>query len=154
MKILLTLILLTSFGNLSIAKSDVRERFVGTWFLQKIEAQTESGEWVPSEQLGPSPFGIIMYDNFGNMTVQIVRNDRSIPDSENVVAEIVNGYIAYAGTFEVDSNAGTVTHHRLTHTNPDLDDLSVVRYYQFRADTLTLTVAPSKNLRLIWKHQD
>jgi len=153
MRILLTFIILVCFGHQSIAQSEVRERFVGTWFLQDIETLTESGEWVPFEQAGPNPFGIIMYDNIGNMTVQIVRNDRSVPDPENVIAEIVNGYVAYAGTFEVDPGAGTVTHHRLMHINPDLDDLSVVRYYQFGEDTLTLTVAPSKSLRLKWKRQ-
>ena len=154
MKILLTLILLGSFGNLSIAQSNIEEKFVGTWMLQNIDVLNKSSEWVPFEQMGPSPFGIIMYDSFGNMTVQIVRVDRSIPDPENVIPEIVKGYIAYAGTFEVDSDAGTVTHHRRAHINPDLDDLSVVRYYQFEENTLTLTLAPSKNLRLIWNRQE
>lgn len=154
MKIILTFILLASIGNLSIAQSNLRGEFVGTWFLQDVDVLSENGEWVPFEQAGLNPFGILMYDDFGNVTVQIARNDRSNPDSEGVIPEIVNGYVAYAGTFEIDSDARTVMHHRLAHINPDLDDLSVVRHYEFEAGALTLTVAPSKNLRLIWKRQD
>jgi hypothetical protein len=42
--------------------------------------------------------------------------------------EIGHGYVAYYGRYEVDTKAGTVTHHRRNHINPDLGQLSVVRY--------------------------
>jgi hypothetical protein len=154
MKTLLTLILLGSFGNLSVAESSIEEKFVGTWFLQSVDVMTKTGEWVPFEQAGPNPFGILIYDSFGNMSVQIARSDRSIPDPENVIPEIVNGYVAYAGAFEISSDADTVTHHRRVHINPDLDNLSVVHYYQLGANTLTLTTAPDKSQRLIWARQE
>ena len=53
----------------------------------------------------------------------------------------------------MDPEAGTVTHHRRAHLNPDLASLSVVRNFSFSGDTLTLTVAPGRNLRLHWVRQ-
>ena len=62
----------------------------------------------------------------------------------------MNGYVAYFGTYEVDAEAATVTHHRQRHINPDLDGVDVVRYFQFSDNRLTLTVAPEQHLRLNW----
>ena len=150
----LSIALLILLGNVSLAQSDISKRFAGTWFLQNIESLSESGQWVAAEQLGPNPFGIIMYDDSGHMSVQIVRRDRSVSVPENNEANIVNGYVAYAGNYEVNVDEGTVTHHRFTHINQDLDDTSAVRHYVFKGNTLTLTVAPDKNLRLVWKRQE
>ena len=154
MRNLLVFLIFISLTNLSVAQSDPAEKFIGTWFLQKFEAQTESGDWISFEQMGPNPFGILMYDNVGNMAVQIARQDRSIPDPDNVIADIVNGYAAYVGAYEINRDGGTVTHHRSAHINPDLDDLSVVRYFQFDGKFLILTLAPDRKLRLTWKRQN
>ena len=79
-----------------------------------------------------------------------MRRDRSIPVEEEAVDEIVNGYVAYTATYDVDNSASTVTHHRRSHINADLGQLSVVRFYEFDGGTLTLTVAPERELRLKW----
>lgn len=154
MKNLLAFVVLFSFWGLSAAQSDISEQFIGTWILHNIESQSENGDWVISKRLGPNPFGVLMYDKSGMMAVQVTRRDRSISDPEVSDTNIVNGYAAYAGNYEVNINAGTVIHHRLAHINPDVDDISVTRYYHFEGDTLTLTVAPDNNVRLIWKRQD
>ena len=150
MKRILAVVLLLSNWSVSGADSDVDAQFIGTWVLQEIQARTESGEWVESEALGRNPFGIIMYDKIGNMAVQIVRRDRSIPVEEEAVDEIVNGYVAYTATYDVDKSASTITHHRKSHINAKLGRLSVVRFYEFNGDTLTLTDAPERELRLKW----
>ncbi len=64
--------------------------------------------------------------------------------------EIVNGYVAYTATYDVDFSASTITHHRKSHINAELGQLSVVCFYDFGGDTLTLTVAPERELRLKW----
>ena len=124
--------------------------FVGSWELESIEARTEAGEWVPTSfSLGGQPVGLIMYDGRGNMAVQIT----SIPRSDATPGqstEVVNGYAAYFGTYEVNAAAATVTHHRRHHINPDLEGVSVVRHFHFSGNRLTLTVAPEKELRLSW----
>ena len=124
--------------------------FIGTWELVSIEAKTETEDWVPAPlPVTGKPVGIIMYDDKGNMAVQITTDPRGV-ESPSDNPEMVNGYVAYYGRYEVDSKAGTVTHHRRNHINPDLGTLSVVRYFRFSGDTLTLTVAPEQQLRLTW----
>lgn len=137
------------FGAPVLAQESTRD-FVGTWELASIEAKTETGDWVPAPlPLDGRPVGIIMYDDKGNMAVQIT----TVPRSTETPAdnpEIVNGYVAYYARYEVDSQASTVTHHRRNHINPDLGSLSVVRHFRFSGDTLTLTVEPERQLRLNW----
>lgn len=144
---------LTSFGNASLAQPNTTEKFVGTWLLQNIESRSDDGEWVSGGVLGEKPLGIIVYDSFGNMAVQLARRDRTIPDTEGAPDQLVNGYVAYFGKYEVDTRSETVTHHRSTNLNPKFSHMSVVRHYQFVGDTLTLTVSPDKNLRVIWVRQ-
>ena len=98
--------------------------------------------------------GIIIYDESGNMAVQVARRDRSIPDPEGITAELVDGYVAYFGTYEVDTATGTVTHHRSAHVNAELSHVPAIRRYRFEGDTLTLTVVPDQGSRLIWKRQN
>jgi lipocalin-like protein len=124
--------------------------FVGAWELASIESKTDSGEWEEASlPMTGSPVGMIMYDDLGNMSVHITGSPRGV-ESPPELPEIVNGYVAYYARYEVDPDAGTVTHHRRGHINPDLADLSVVRYFRFEGDTLTLTVAPERTLRLNW----
>jgi hypothetical protein len=150
----LAVALLSLCWTSGMSQSDVSDRFVGTWMLQVIEQKSETGDWHVFELLGPDPLGILTYDEHGNMAAQLTRRDRSIPDPEGSIAELVNGFIAYFGTYAVDTIAGTVTHHRSAHVNAELGHLAVVRYYQFEGETLTLTVAPAQEARLSWKRQN
>lgn len=133
-----------------VSEPESVSNFVGTWELISIERKSETGEWLPEEiPQNAKPIGVLMYDNIGNMAVQIVTNPRLI-EALDENPEIVHGYCAYYGKYEVDLTAGTVTHHRRNHLNPDLGKLSVVRYFRFNDDILTLTVAPEQNQRLNW----
>jgi hypothetical protein len=123
--------------------------FVGTWELVSIERVSESGEWSPVLYAGADPVGVIMYDGIGNMAVQISTAPR-VTEIPGASPEWVNGYIAYYARYEVDVAAGTVTHHRRNHLNPEISGLSVVRYFHFDGDILTLTVAPDRTVRLNW----
>ena len=136
-------------SNLLIAQRSAAD-FGGTWELVSIESKSDSGDWVPADlPMQGQPVGVLMYDDNGNMAVQITSEPRGV-ESPADNPEIVNGYVAYYARYEVDTEAGTVTHHRRNHVNPDLGQLSVVRHFKFSGDTLTLTVAPEKQLRLNW----
>lgn len=125
--------------------------FVGTWELSSIEGKSDAGHWITAPRFGQSkPAGILMYDDEGNMAVQITTNPRFTGWSAER-PEMINGYVAYYGTYEINADDGTITHHRLSHTNADVANLSVVRYFSFSDDTLTLTLAPGKSLRLTWR---
>jgi hypothetical protein len=144
--ILLLIILLPA----CISKLEPDANFVGTWELSSIESKSETGEWVPVKYPENAKLiGILMYDDSSNMAVQITTNPR-LTEAFDENPEIVNGYIAYYGKYEVDSSVGTVTHHRLNHINPEVGKLSVVRYFQINDDVLTLTVAPEQIQRLNW----
>ncbi|MEO0368086.1 MAG: lipocalin-like domain-containing protein [Pseudomonadota bacterium] len=151
-QVALSLILLLNFYGTALGQNDMMNRFVGSWFLHKIEVIGENGEWrLARGSLGESPIGILTYDDKGNMTAQLVHADRYDIDLGKTNDEVVGGYVAYYGTYEIDEESETVTHHRTAHINPVFGDLSVVRYYQFESDKLSLTVAPERNVRLIWR---
>jgi len=136
------------FGSPATAQQSASD-FVGTWELMSIERRSEAGDWVPATYPGSAQaVGILMYDDKGNMAVQLTTSPREVrlPDSMG----FVNGYEAYYGRYEVDAGAGTVTHHRRNHLNQDLCCPSVVRYFQFSGDVLTLTIAPRQQGRLKW----
>jgi len=132
------------FGSPVTAQTSAAD-LVGTWELMSIESRTEAGDWVPAP-LFEFAVGILMYDDKGNMAAQITTSPREVrlPDSLG----FVNGYEAYYGKYEVDAEAGTVTHHRQNHLNQDLCCPSVVRYFQFSGDVLTLTVRREQQIRL------
>jgi hypothetical protein len=125
--------------------------FVGTWELLFVEERNDTGDWVSAPRFGESkPTGILMYDDKGNMAVQITTNPRFTGWSSER-PEMVNGYVAYYGTYEINADGGTITHHRLSHSNVDVAHLSVVRNFTFSDDANTLTLAPGENFRLTWR---
>jgi hypothetical protein len=58
-------------------------------------------------------------------------------------------YIAYFGTYTVDEQAGTVTHHRLDSIQPG-DGGDLIRRYEFIGDRLVLR-APNSTLEVTWE---
>jgi hypothetical protein len=142
----------------SIADSEESEDFVGTWSLESIEGRDESGKWVAlQDRFGPDPAGYLLYDSDGHMSVQIMKRNRrpfageSRRDvSPEEAKEALLGYTAYFGTFSVDAEKGTVTHHRVGHIVPNQVAVDGTRFYHFNGDLLILT-PPSRDIRLIWK---
>jgi len=88
------------------------------------------------------------------MAVQIMYDGRSkyagtSPTPDEAKAAITS-YTAYFGTYTVDENAGTITHHRAGSLNPGgLGDF--VRRYEFISnDLVTLSPLESSNV-LTWE---
>lgn len=147
-------LILFSLCVLQTANANDADRFVGTWALGAIESKSESGVWEKIERWGDNPFGVLMYDSFGNMAVQLAYEERVAESGAVPNSEVVDGFVAYVATYDVDADNGTVTHHRLFHTNSEADGLSAVRFYEFGNRSLTLTLAPDRNIRLTWIRQD
>src|ERR1700688_3785179 len=89
----------------------------------------------------------------GEMAVQIApdverkRAGAVMTPDESFAA--VKDYIAYFGTYSVDEQAGTVTHHRLDSLQPgDRGDL--VRRYEFVGDCLVLR-PPNSTMEVTWE---
>jgi hypothetical protein len=58
-------------------------------------------------------------------------------------------YIAYFGTYTVDEDAGTVTHHRHGSVQPN-DTHDLVRGFKFTGDRLILN-PPGTTYEVIWE---
>jgi hypothetical protein len=120
------------FGE-ALAQSDAAKRLIGTWRL--VDIRNDKGE----QNRGPKPTGLLYYDAVGNMAVQI------IPDWERPkfsfgkatpqqAKDALDGYSAYFGTYSVDEQTSTVTHHRTGNINPgDMGDF--VRQFEFQGLT-------------------
>lgn len=114
-------------------------RFLGTW---RLVSDTQTG--------------IMIYDSLGNMTAQVMPNRmrRKYAAAEPTPEEAkdaITGYLAYFGTYSVDEQARTVTHHRNGNINPGGIGDDVVRAYVFETnDRLILTPAGSTN-KIVWE---
>ena len=93
------------------------ERLVGSWALDSYEARDPDG--TVHEPFGPEPAGLLVYGADGRMTVQAMDPrrpswDRDAADEQRSAERTtaVDGYIAYAGRFEVeDGPEPVVVHH-------------------------------------------
>src|ERR1700728_4749944 len=118
-----------------MGESDVKKKLLGAW--RYVGTQLNGAKW----DRGANPKGMIYYGPHGEMSVQVapdVRRDRAgavmTPEEAKIA---LTDYIAYFGTYTIDEQAGTVTHHRHDSIQPgDTGDL--VRRYEFAGDRLVL----------------
>src|SRR5215475_2417554 len=104
----------------SAQKDTIAQRFVGAWKLVSVEGED------PVFPLGyDHPSGMIIYDASGSMSAQIaVKSDRKPfargPKSGTVEekAAAFDSYFGYYGTYAIDSERKTVTHHVENHSWP------------------------------------
>lgn len=89
---------------------------VGRWKLVSAKADSVKGDTI--YPYGENPFGMLMYETKGYMSVLIMRIGRSKFDSGDPLAgtpdeikEAFEGFDAYCGTYEVNGEKETITHH-------------------------------------------
>ena len=125
----------------------LRARLLGAWRLLDAVAEPEDGS-PPQRPHGEHPVGLILYTPDGHMAVQIMAADRALPASvdwtaltpDEYAAE-ARSYFAYAGTFEVDESARTVTHHMAVALFPRWVGDGQVRVVELDGDRLALRSA-------------
>jgi hypothetical protein len=130
-----------------MTEAKAADKLLGAW--RYIGTRINGSSW----DRGANPKGMIYYGPHGEMAVQIapdVKRARAgavMTPQEAFTA--VKDYIAYFGTYTVDQQAGTVTHHRQDSLQPgDAGDL--VRRYEFIDDRLVLR-APNSTLEVTWE---
>ena len=130
--------------------SDLQKKFVGSWKLISIEG--------PNQTRTDKPFGIIMYDNTGHMSVQIVRSDRpTFPEGRAKATDKEKGdafdtYTASYGTYTFEPQNGIVIHHLEGSIVPGQIGQDNIRYFELKGNRLTLSVAnDGKGGRLLRK---
>ncbi len=96
------------------AQGPLRAQLIGTWRLVSGE-QVREGE-APIFSMGASPAGMLTYTADGHMQAQLSATIRPKVRTADATVEqqreLMRTYTAYFGTFDVDEQASTVTHHR------------------------------------------
>lgn len=105
--------------------------------------RTESGKTV--YPYGENIFGILIYTRSGYMSALLMNPDRKNFASDDLKAgspeEIIHAYEqfdAYCGTYTVDENKGTVTHHVEGAKFPNWVGTDQVRYFELKGDRLEI----------------
>ncbi len=128
-------------------QGEVAKKLMGAW--RYVGTRINGGNW----DRGPNPKGMIYYGRHGEMAVQIApdvarkRAGDAMTSEEAKIA--LTDYIAYFGTYSIDEEAGTVTHHRQASIQPG-DSGDLVRRYQFTGDRLVLR-PPNSTLEVTWE---
>jgi hypothetical protein len=126
--------------------SPIQQAISGTWkLLSYVREELPSG--VKSDVMGAHPSGYINYGREGRMIVIIVGSDRKKPTGAVATPDeaeaLITSMLAYAGTYSIDSQAKTVTHHVDISWDQSRTGTDQVRSYKLEGDRLTLTTAPS-----------
>ena len=130
------------------ANGEAAKRFLGAW---RYVGAANDGR--PRTDLGADPKGIICYHASGHMAVQVAPDRERAragakPTPEEAQAALAD-YIAYFGTYTVDEQARTVTHHRQGSVQPN-DTADLVRGYEFAGERLILR-PPGTTYEVIWE---
>ncbi len=127
--------------------NDPREPFYGVWRLVSNTFRASDGS--VTHPFGEDCRGLIMYDRSGMMSVQMVRADRPLFPSEDIVGvdaallrAAFEGLNSYFGRFEVDTARQVVIHHVEGASLPNRLGSSQERHYVFGPDTLVLRSPP------------
>jgi hypothetical protein len=125
-----------------------RNLFVGIWSLDSCVARSAAGaEGLP---FGEMPLGQLIYTSTGHMSALLSRRQRSPFVSEDrrqasdeELRASFEGFDAYCGTFDVESDASRIIHHVKLSNWPNAIGTDYVRYFELKRDTLVLTTPPT-----------
>jgi hypothetical protein len=128
-------------------KSD-KEQLVGSWILVSLTAGDGAKQTLP---YGANPKGTMMVDANGRFSITVVRSDLPRFASDNRMTgtaeentAIVQGCIAYFGTYSIDEATHVITVNVEGSTFPNFDGGTQTRILSFSGDEVTyLNPTPS-----------
>ena len=128
---------------------------VGRWKLISINAENPKGD--VRYPYGEAPFGMLMYDADGYMSLLIMRRSRSkfasgdmLGGTPEEIKEAFEKFEAYCGTYEVDEGKRIITHHIEGPRFPNFESLEQVRFFEFFANRLIIKSKPIPSLGTEW----
>ena len=105
------------------AQKLTKQTIVGAWRLDSIDYSGPHGA-LADPVFGPNPQGILIYEQSGWMSVQIVTPDRPVmtrpatrtsgvvtADDAKLAAGAFDTYYAYFGTWDYNADTSVITHH-------------------------------------------
>ncbi len=117
---------------------------IGSWDLVSLENRSEDGS--VNRPFGEHPVGRLTYTADGLMSAQIMHGERATFKTAELYAgtpqekvAAYDGYIAYYGSFVIDTAARKLTHHVTASLFPNWLGGDQIRFYELNGDTLTLT---------------
>ena len=146
----------------SLHAEDLAQSVIGTWRL--VSCKLERSDGSVSDLYGPSPLGVLMYDNTGHMSVHLLKPDlpkcgtqdrRKCPDAQARLA--FDNYGGYWGRYEVNASEKVVFHHVEGASAPDWIGTSQKRFIAVAGNRLTITTPPQQVggvesvLTLVWE---
>jgi hypothetical protein len=116
---------------------------VGTWRFISMEARSPRGEVI--SPYGENIFGRLIYTAEGLMSVLLMNPDRPRFTSDDPMAGTTDeiesayrGFDAYCGTYTIDKETKTVTHHIQASKFPNWIGTDQVRSFELRDGRLIL----------------
>ena len=146
-------------------KPSAKEMLLGTWKLVSCGGYWSDGR--VTYPYGENPEGLLVYDSGGHFSGQLQGQGRPLFESGNLlkgapeeIKAAFEGYVAYYGTYEVDEEAGSLTHHVQGSLFPNGVGNTQTRLYEFKDEKLSLTTLPfvgkrnQLTLTLLWERSD
>ncbi len=117
-----------------------------------MESQTVDGEVLEKFNW----IGRLRYDDKGYMSVQLMDSNRQpLEDweSSEELKKAFEGYNAYYGTYDVDNEEGSVTHHLEGSLFPNWTNIDLKRFFKFYDNKLELITTPIqiKGTEVVWR---
>jgi hypothetical protein len=157
---------LAPFAHAATSTAAERKKFIGMWKLVSGESRDEvTGE--VKYPWGRNPFGRLLYDEAGRVFVQLMNPGRRAvggmanrgaaaaiaSSSADDMREILTGFNAYFGTFDIDEAARTVIHHLQSALIPTWVGSDQRRKYEFSGSgqLIILNTASRAAYRLVWQ---
>jgi hypothetical protein len=135
-----------SVPKTGLASGSARERLIGAWHLVSLGEQGADGK-VKSI---PGLKGTLIYTRDGHMSVQIM-----YPEAQSALSNdyVKNGYEASFGSYDVNENAHTVTHHVEGSITPGLVGKALTRVFQFSDGRLIIrSTQRDEHWFVTWEH--
>jgi hypothetical protein len=163
--ILAMVLALTGSQRSGAAATSPSDLVIGSWVLVSREDRTADGRVMAEPNLGSDALGFLVYDRAGNVAAQLMRRSRTAgtgfsvqpvqKDANNSGA--ADGYDAYFGTYTLDVESKSVTHHLVGALLPSDVGKSLTRHFEVSESALRLwfetTGASGERIlrTLVWK---
>ncbi len=129
------------------SSESLRNQLVGTWRFVSSTPRLADGTTRPDPQTGPKGIGYLIYTKTGPVCVVVGNSERARWQSpqaptDGEVRNALDGFTAYAGTFQVNEAERSVVHHIEIDRVPNSVGAERKRFCSLTGNRLTLKAAP------------